>query len=458
MRPRRRADDRLTPLDHASAVGAAATGRNSLVQFTWIYDRPVNIAGLDDFHNRLGLGLLGRSIERSAFPFARDRWVSRPSASRLDIDAPRARADIGRWIDERAAMPVDPWRGAGWHLGVLPLDDGGTAISLVASHSLVDGLGAAQAIADAASGRIRDLGYRAPHSRGVVRGFLDDGWVTLRGVPPAVRVLASAVGQARNRLNANGSSKTADRTRTVTDPAVASEQTGAGTTVTVSVDEVARQAANRGGTTTTLLCGVAVRLAAAVGWVSSSTGAVTVALSVSERTSADDARANALTEVEIDVDPTASTADLSCLRGDIRSALKVMADNPHEYDRLLPLTPFIPKKVLGAFIEAPVDMSRPVTTCAGLGSLDPAIFCPDGTPADSGWFQLAWGAVPGHTPLPRRDYLYFVWSGTEQEFTVFAATNLPLPESATWNDMLRAALAEFDVSGRQPTESRHSQR
>jgi hypothetical protein len=46
-----------------------------------------------------------------------------------------------------AQLPVDPEWGPCWHLGVLPLTDGSTAVSLVVSHCLLDGLGVAGAIA-----------------------------------------------------------------------------------------------------------------------------------------------------------------------------------------------------------------------------------------------------------------------------------------------------------------------
>ena len=48
--------------------------------------------------------------------------------------------------------------------------------SLVASHVVIDGLGRGQAIADAAAGRTRDLGYPLPGSRTRRRAVREDGW------------------------------------------------------------------------------------------------------------------------------------------------------------------------------------------------------------------------------------------------------------------------------------------
>ena len=129
------------------------------------------LMGLRRFHRNLGCGLLGRRIERSPLPFARDRWVKAAASEDIDIAAtPRRRADVSAWADERARLPIDPEWGPGWHLGVLPLEDGGTAVSLVASHTVVDAVGFGQAIADAAEGRTRDLGYPPAGSRTLQAG------------------------------------------------------------------------------------------------------------------------------------------------------------------------------------------------------------------------------------------------------------------------------------------------
>ena len=167
-------DNTLAHVDQASFLALRAL-HGALLQVTWLYDRPVNIEGLRRFHRNLGNGLLGRRIERSPIPFARDRWVKAAASEDIDIAAtPRPRAEVSAWALERTRLPIDPEWGPGWHLGVLPLEDGGTAVSLVASHTVVDAVGFGQAIADAAEGRTRDLGYPPAGSRtlaaGVARG------------------------------------------------------------------------------------------------------------------------------------------------------------------------------------------------------------------------------------------------------------------------------------------------
>jgi hypothetical protein len=147
-------DNRLAHLDQVSFLGLRALGYGALVQFNWIYNRPVNIEGLRRFHRNLGYGLLGRRVERSPLPFARDRWVVYRGPEDVDIaETARPRSEVSAWLLERARLPLDPEYGPSFHLGVLPLHDGGTAISLVTSHTLVDGLGILQAITDAAKGK-----------------------------------------------------------------------------------------------------------------------------------------------------------------------------------------------------------------------------------------------------------------------------------------------------------------
>ena len=80
-------DNTLAYIDQASFLGLRALGRGPLIQFTWVYDRPVDIDGLRRFHRNLGHGLLGRLVERSPLPFGRHRWVASTGPVDLDIAA-----------------------------------------------------------------------------------------------------------------------------------------------------------------------------------------------------------------------------------------------------------------------------------------------------------------------------------------------------------------------------------
>src|SRR5246127_39751 len=193
-------DNRLAHMDQASFLGLRALGYGALVQFNWIYNRPANIEGLRRFHRNLGYGLLGRRVELSPLPFARDRWVVYRGPADLDIaETPRPRAELSAWLSERARLPLDPEFGPSWHLAALPLEDGGTAISLVTSHTVVDGLGILQAITDAATGRTRHLGYPYPRSRTRARAVLEDARQTIASTPELARALRATARVARKQ-------------------------------------------------------------------------------------------------------------------------------------------------------------------------------------------------------------------------------------------------------------------
>src|SRR5262249_61337628 len=94
--------------------------------------------------------------------------------------------------DDRSQLPAYPESGPVCHLGVLPLTDGSTAVSLVVSHYLLDGLGLVVALADALLGNTRDLGYPPPRSRTRMRAVVQDVRQTARDAPEVARALVVA--------------------------------------------------------------------------------------------------------------------------------------------------------------------------------------------------------------------------------------------------------------------------
>src|SRR6202022_4737310 len=90
-------------------------------------------------------------------------------------------------------VKVDPQWGPTFHLGVRPLDDGGTAITLVASHCVADGLGLATAIAEAVKGDSRDFGYLQAHSRGWWRAVWQDLADAVLALPAVIRALIATL-------------------------------------------------------------------------------------------------------------------------------------------------------------------------------------------------------------------------------------------------------------------------
>lgn len=373
-------DNRLAHMDQASFLGLRALGYGVLVQFNWIYNRPVDIDGLRRFHHNLGYGLLGRRVERSPLPFARDRWVYSPGPSDVDIvETPRARADLSVWLLERARLPLDPEYGPSWHLGVLPLQDGGTAVSLVTSHTIVDGLGILQAITDAANGRTRYLGYPYPRTRSLRRAVLEDGRQTLASVPELARAARATVPMARKRRRDVAASFTSapPPPRAIGDDRPAQVPT---ITAYVHLTEWDACAKSIGGNSFTLFAGFAGRLGVRMGRVRDD-GAVTLSFPISERTQ-DDTRGNALVLPTVSVDPTHLSSDLGEVRLEFKQAFADLAEITEELLAPLPLTSLTPKWMARRATRMGLGAAGLPIGCSNVGEVDPAVNRPDGTEAD----------------------------------------------------------------------------
>jgi hypothetical protein len=439
-------DNRLAHLDQASFLEMRARGYGALIQFTWIYDRPIDIDGLGRFHHNLGYGLLGRRIERSPLPFARDRWVLSRAPEDIDIArTPRRRADVSAWADERARLPVDPELGPSWHLGVLPLEDNGTAISLVASHTLSDAAGMIVAVVDASKGRTRNLGYPPPGSRTRRRAMFDDGRQTLASAPEVARALVAAARLVRhNRQDLASSIETAPRS-----PRVAGDDQAVmlpSVTVYIDLEEWDARAKSLGGTSNSLFAGFASRLGVRVGHVSDD-GAVTLSFPVSQRTE-DDSRGNALTFAVVRVDPTHAARDLGEIRVKIKQALTEVAENSNEVLATLPLTSMVPKWVARRMLGMGPGAADLAIGCSNLGDVDPATNRPDGTDADYASGRLIMPDVKKSTleRIGRQLFLGSVRIHGKISITVVAYLVGRVNSRAELREMTLRTLAEFDLT------------
>ena len=116
-------------------------------QFLWWFDRSVPREDLENLRNNLSDGLLARRVVSSTVPIARDRWVSSAVSHSLDFHSQSIdEADISAWADGRLDPDIDPETGLGWRLAAAPVANGGTVVSLVASHMVADGGALIQAV------------------------------------------------------------------------------------------------------------------------------------------------------------------------------------------------------------------------------------------------------------------------------------------------------------------------
>ena len=370
-------DNRLALADEALLAEHHAADMTVVIQVTWVYERAIDFDGLKRFHHNLGHGLLGRRIERPALPFARHRWVLDRGPSDIDIaECARPRAELSDWVEERSQLPIDAELGPGWHLGVLPFTDGSTAVSLVLSHNLIDGLGLALVIVEAALGKTRELGYPPPRSRTRLRAVVQDARQTAQDVPEVARALVTAAKLARRQRDSARSPvsrpvaiRGGDGDDVVLVPAI---------TIFVDLDDWDARAEALDGASHTLAAGFAAKLAERIGRRRAGDGAVTLQLPISDRTE-DDTRAMALSYARVSVDPTRVTTDLRDIRAAIKQTLRTLRETPDESSQLLWLPSFTPKRALKRMVDRmPADPDLPVF-CSYLGDLSSTISRSDGT-------------------------------------------------------------------------------
>ena len=432
-------------MDQASYLGARALGYGATIQFTWIYNRAINIDGLRRFHRYLGYGLLGRRIERSPLPFARDRWVYCPGCKDVEIVAtPRPRSDLIAWTNERARLPLDPEYGPSWHLAALPLDDGGTVVSLAASHTVIDGLGIIQAMADAANRQTRYLGYPRPGSRTRRQALLQDARETIASLPELTRAAVATASFARKRRDGVAASLASAPSRP---RAARDEQTVVVPSVNVFADltEWDACAKSLGGNGNTLLAGFASRLGVRMGRVCDD-GTVTLSLPLSVRTE-NDTRGNALVFPSVAVDPTRLSSDLGEVRVKFKQAVADVTETADRVVAPLPLASITPKWLARRAAGIQLGAAGYPVGCSNVGDMAPASNRPDGTDADYMCGRLVEPGVTKRT-LERVGGQLFVASGRVHGKVVFSITAYQ-PALANTQEALRElilrTLDEFGV-------------
>ncbi|OBI55518.1 hypothetical protein [Mycobacterium sp. E787] len=366
----------LDLFDQTFATLERATKVLGQLQCVWVYDRAIDLDGLRRFHRNLRRGRLSRRIERSALPFGRHRWVSAGGQCDLEIVAtPRPREEFDEWLREQAATPLDVERGPGWHLAVLPFTDGGAGVSLVVPHALTDGIGLCDALADAALGRHDPINWPAAGSRRRWRALREDARQAARDLPDIGRALKAAARLARPEDDgpvqaAPQPALSAGPDESITLPTE---------TIFVGADEWDARAEALGGTSNSLLAGLAARLARRVGRVTPD-GSVTLAIPVNERT-ADDTRANAVANVDITVDPARAATDLREIRAATKRALTRRAEVTDNRRELLSLVPLMPQRLVRRIVGVAAGSPTAVVS-SNIGVVDPDAYRPDGTRAD----------------------------------------------------------------------------
>jgi hypothetical protein len=441
----------LDLIDQSAFLAERATGATNVIQCVWVYNRAIDIDGVRQFHHHLQQGRLSRRIERSPLPFGRHRWVSPSGQSDLEIVAtPRPREEFDAWLSEQANTPLDSEHGPGWHLAVLPFTDGGAGLSFVISHSLIDGVGLCEALADAASGRHDPISWPAAGSRRRWQARREDARQTARDIPAIGRAVVAVARFARRSRGADGSGTqlpSAPRS-----PFVEAHQRVAlnKAMIFVDADQWDARAHLLGGTSNALLAGLAARLAQRVGRVAGD-GLATLEIPVNQRT-AGDTRANAMTSVDITVDPEPAATDLREIRAAIKQALIRYQEAPDGRLAMLPLAPLLPQRLVRRMVSVALGGAT-TSGSSHLGAINPGVNRPDGTDADyfagNSFFLGATGTGAPVATIARTGGLLGLLSGRVhgRVFVSVVAYQLARPDS---NDDLRqhisSVLSDFSLT------------
>ncbi|MCW2516322.1 MAG: hypothetical protein JWR11_5364, partial [Mycobacterium sp.] len=362
--------DRLAYIDQATFLSCRATGRDQLVQYGWVYTHPVDMDRLRRFHEAFGHGFAGRLIELSPLPFGRHRWIaSTGPAEPLDVADVRPPSELGAWLEERSQRPIDPVHGPGWHLGVLPMTDGATAVTLVASHCLVDHGAAALTLIDAVNGEPREFGYAAAESLARRAALTSDLKQVARDLPELGRTLVTGA-----KFAYQGRREIARSKATQSSPALrGADRRIVLPTVSAIVDaqDWDARAGELGGTGYSLLAGFAALLGDRLGRARPSDGAITLLIAMSDRGGPEDRRANAMKIASATVDPTPVTVDLTAARAAVREVLTTLRSGPDDKHALLPITPFVPTRAVRRAADL-IFGDLPVS-CSNLGEVPPEL-------------------------------------------------------------------------------------
>ncbi len=440
--------NRLTLWDEALVRANRVTGRVQLIQVVWVYEHPVDMDTVRQFHRNFGYGMVGRRVERSPLPFGRYRWVSAlgPAAPLQINTEPLPRDQISDWADAWAQVPIDPENGPGWQMAVQSFSDGVTAISVVGSHCLWDGVAARLTLCMAVAGANIDLGYPPPLSRRPARAIAADLRETVRGLPEIARAARKAV----KVLRVGGEEKAAAPAKRVRPPVAKPDERVIVPAITTYVDlaEWDARAEALGGNGYSMLAGISAKLGERMGRRNAD-GNISLLIAISDRTAETDVRANAMTLVNAKVDPAEVTKDLSATRTILRTALKAAKDKPDEILELMPLTPLVPKRLVKKVADMLVGADDMPVVCSNMGDLPPMMTRVDGTEAE----YMAFNGVDQATPrgeLEHGDGQLVVVSGRLSGKIIIGIVAYQVGaknSKARLRELTAETLAEFDLTG-----------
>lgn len=345
------------------------------MQCLWLYERDVDLAALQRMGARLAALGFNRLIEPSPLPPARPRWVRpvgppEPLQTSPDI---LPRQQLLGWANRQARLPIHPVTGPAWRMAAQRFADGSTAVSIVGSHVIIDGMGGLSAIAAAAIGQPLPNGYLPSGGRSRVAGVLSDACQVLADAPRTLAAIARIARASRRWTVATPHEECLDTSAVVDIPAVA---------ISISAHDWADCAKRLGGRPSTLLPGFVARLATHMGRYRASDGMVSLLVPIDRRHGLKDERAWAIEFASISLAPDGLASDLRPVSAPMMAILRAAKENRTDpLASLLPALSWLPAEATTALVNRMFAYGdSPPVSCSNLGRLTDALACIDGAP------------------------------------------------------------------------------
>ncbi|WP_426610485.1 hypothetical protein [Bradyrhizobium sp. McL0616] len=373
---------RLAWLDQLAYELFRVTGRSQLMQCVWLYDRDVNLAALARTNERLAALSFNRLIEPSPLPWGRPRWVKPAGTPILPEQSsdvlPRSR--LLRWANQHARAPIDPVIGPARRMAIQSFDDGSTAVSIVGSHLLLDGMGALGVIEAAVNGTGVASPYLPKGARGRLSGCVSDAWQILADAPRTVAALARIA-------HANWYRSAAPIQR----PAVTAAEAGHAPSTIVELPAVAVTVESRvwfaceqrlGGGLNTLLPGFVASLASHLGRRRFSDGAISLLVPINRRRGLDDERALAIEFHMMNVAPAGLATNLRPVNASRKALLRGATKNQTDVlASFLPAIAWMPRTAAKTLVNRLFNYAGELAaSCSDLGMLPDGLAHIDGAP------------------------------------------------------------------------------
>ncbi|MBY4128708.1 hypothetical protein HQO83_09935 [Rhodococcus fascians] len=442
-------------------------------QIVWRFDRPIPFDALQAMWHLLAAGPIDRSVRRARVPGARDSWTAaRTPADPVVLGPSVARAAIDRWIEDEAAVRLDPVEGPVWRLSATAVEGGGTIVSLVGSHVVGDGGALTSAAASALAGHaipedfervgLDDRDSVSARSRADIVDGVGRIGAALSGAARAlggaaagtIRTRGGAAGTPSSVPNSSVPNSSAANTTdaTVHHPRVmVAPEEGLWVPSTVVVDclsaDWSAAASSKGGSSNSLLVAVVLGILTRSGRITADER-IRVALPVSTR-QAGDTRANATSGVSIHVDAgSAYRDDLGAIRAASKEAFRAQADRTvtTTFELLKPLMQLLPDAIVARLAASG---SAPLCLCSNLGSRGVALRTIGGVEAAA----VAMRSITQNTDvslLRRTEGGISAWWNESGERATLCVTGLD-PDRFPSKEHLRGLVeAEYDSWGLTP--------